>query len=731
MRAQSTSLSRQITGLSYAFAVILVTLLGSFGWWAASRIDDRAMARETRSVQNELTEIVERIPIEQDSSVIWDDAVLNLRSNNTAWIADNLAEWMSSHFGHDRVLLLDKDNQIVRAVEHGFEVSADDYAAELGGLLPLVDDLRRQMAQASGNAADSTEAVTGLGLLDYLQPAVGPSAAVSIRPIIPETDAVQQVPGSEYLMASIRFLNGSLLTELREGTELKDLEFEQGKPSDPDRIASPIVSRSGRIIGFFTWVPEEPAFNLIKETAPMIAAGVLAAIIAVSFLLRRLQRTSTMLEVTKEKASFLAFHDPLTGVPNRALFEDRLEQALANMRRTGSMVALHYIDLDRFKHVNDTLGHPAGDELIRFAARQLSGLVSEVDTVARLGGDEFAIIQFQPATIAAAEALSQKVVDAFANPIPVAGVEALIGASVGVIVTADASSNAADMMRQADIALYQAKDSGRGRYQLFAGEHGDAVQERHTLEIDLRAALSTGQGLELVYQPIFNTDETLAGAEALIRWNHPTRGRMAPDAFIGLAEERGLIDQLGMWVMHAACRFAAQSNLPWVAVNVSPLQFRSERFAETVSAALRKTNLPASRLQIEITEGLLLQNSPRIQTTLSELRAGGIRIALDDFRTGYSSISYLRTHGIDKLKIDQSFTAQLGIDPKIESIIKSIVDLGRAMDMVVTAEGVETLDQRAVLAAIGCDELQGYLLSRPISADQMSLLMNQHLKLAV
>jgi EAL domain-containing protein (putative c-di-GMP-specific phosphodiesterase class I) len=206
---------------------------------------------------------------------------------------------------------------------------------------------------------------------------------------------------------------------------------------------------------------------------------------------------------------------------------------------------------------------------------------------------------------------------------------------------------------------------------------------------------------------------------------------MAPDAFIGLAEERGLIDQLGMWVMQAACRFAAQSNLPWVAVNVSPLQFRSERFAETVSAALRKTNLPASRLQIEITEGLLLQNSPRIQTTLSELRAGGIRIALDDFGTGYSSISYLRTHGIDKLKIDQSFTAQLGIDPKIESIIKSIVDLGRAMDMVVTAEGVETLDQRAVLAAIGCDELQGYLLSRPISADQMSLLMNQHLKLAV
>jgi diguanylate cyclase (GGDEF)-like protein len=682
-------------------------------------------------VQNELREIVERIPLEQDSAVVWDEAVLNLRSNNSDWIAENLAEWMSSYFGHDLVLLFDKENRVVRAVEHGVEVSADSLGAELAALLPLVQDLRDQMAHVSGNLADSTEVVTGLGSLGYIQPEFGSPAAVSIRPIVPDTDAVRQAPGTEYLIASIRSLDGPLLAELREGTDLRDLSFEQGSVSDPERIASPVVGHNGRIIGFFTWVPEEPAFNLIKETAPMTAAGVLAAIIAVSYLLRRLQRTSKMLEVTKEKASFLAFHDPLTGVPNRALFEDRLEQALANMRRTGSMIALHYIDLDRFKHVNDTLGHPAGDELIRFAAKQLSGLVHEVDTVARLGGDEFAIIQFQPATLSAAESLSQQVVDVFAEPIPVAGVEALIGASVGVIVTADASLSATDFMRQADIALYQAKDSGRGRYQLFAGEHGDAVQERHNLEIDLRAALQTGRGLELAYQPIFHTDETLAGAEALIRWNHPTRGRMSPDAFIKLAEERGLIDQLGMWVMHSACTFAAQAALPWIAVNVSPLQFRSERFAESVRAALKKSSLPATRLQIEITEGLLLQNSPRIQTTLRELRASGIRIALDDFGTGYSSISYLRTHGIDKLKIDQSFTAQLGVDPKIESIIKSIVDLGRAMDMVVTAEGVETADQRAVLAAIGCDELQGYLLSRPISADQMSSLLRQHFKVAV
>ncbi len=476
-------------------------------------------------------------------------------------------------------------------------------------------------------------------------------------------------------------------------------------------------------MGFFTWVPEEPAFNLIQETAPVIAGGVLAATLAVTYLLRRLKRTSSILELTQAEASFLAFHDPLSGIPNRALFEDRLEQALANMRRTGSMIALHYIDLDRFKHVNDTLGHPAGDELIKAAAKRISSLIDEVDTAARLGGDEFAIIQFQPTDIATAETLSRKVVEALAAPFPIAGVEALVGASVGIIVTNDPTVQSADLMRQADIALYQAKDSGRGRYQLFAGELDEAVKERRALEIDLREALASGVGLQLVYQPIYRAaDGELSGVEALVRWDHPQRGRLPPDQFIGLAEERGLIDQLGMWVLRSACKFAASSAVPWVAVNVSPLQFRNDRFADTVKAVLKETSTAATRLQIEITEGLLLQNSPAIQVILRELRASGIRIALDDFGTGYSSISYLRTHGIDKLKIDRSFTALLAVDPQIESIIRSIVDLGRAMNMVVTAEGVETNEQISLLANIGCDELQGYLMSKPVSEEQLRIL---------
>lgn len=720
MTTEPTSLSRQITYLSIAFAVTLVAVLGSFGWWAASRIDDRSIARETRAVNAGLHEIALRLPVEQDSSAIWDDAVVNLRVGNEPWIAENLAEWMSEFFGHDRVYLLDPANRPIRAVENGQKVELSSFDRDRSAIEPLVNALRLEMAQASAGLEDSTQAITGLGLEDLVVLSNGMAAIISVRPIVPGTDAVQQAPGTEYLHVSMRVIDQAMADEIGRKFEVPHLSFERSAQTDDERLASPILSDDGRIIGFFTWIPEEPAYELIRDTAPALGGGVALAALAVALLLGRLRRTSTLLEDSKAQASFLAFHDPLTGIPNRALFEDRLDQALANMRHGGSKLALHYIDLDRFKHVNDTLGHPAGDELIRQSAKRLTELVDEVDTVARLGGDEFAIIQFETSDTAAALALSQTIVTAFESSFNLVGQEVRVGASVGTVVTADANARADELMRQADIALYEAKDSGRGRYQLFAGELDQAVRERRALEMDLRAALASGQGLELAYQPIFQTRSgSVAGAEALVRWQHPIRGRLSPDTFISLAEERGLINQLGLWVMRQACQFTASSALPWVAVNVSPNQFRDEQFADHVFQILDETCLQPKRLEIEITEGLLLQNSPLVQSTLLRLRARGIRIALDDFGTGYSSISYLRSHGMDKLKIDQSFTAKLGQDAEIDSIVKSIIDLARAMHMLVTAEGVETEEQRNLLDLMGCDQLQGFLLSRPLTADAM------------
>jgi EAL domain-containing protein (putative c-di-GMP-specific phosphodiesterase class I) len=288
-------------------------------------------------------------------------------------------------------------------------------------------------------------------------------------------------------------------------------------------------------------------------------------------------------------------------------------------------------------------------------------------------------------------------------------------------VVSESSGDAEDMLRETDVALYEAKTSGRGRYQLFAGELDLAVQERRAIELDLRAALNGGSGLELVYQPIYSRDgKTIQGAEALVRWNNPRLGRLSPATFIPLAEERGLIDALGFWVLRQACNFAAGSSVPWVAVNVSPLQFRNERFAEQVFRVLEETGLEPRRLEIEITEGLLLQNSPAVQATLNHLRAAGVRVALDDFGTGYSSISYLRTHGVDKLKIDQSFVAKLGKDSEIDNIVRCIIGLASAMRMKVTAEGVETEDQAQTLRAMGCDQLQGFLLARPMTPEHIN-----------
>jgi diguanylate cyclase (GGDEF)-like protein len=720
LHTRQSTLSRQITNLSIVFALALTAAVGCFGWWAASRIDDRSIARQAHAVQTGLADIEQRIPVEQNSSAIWDDSVVNLRSGNVPWIEENLTVWMSEYFGHDQIYILDSTNKAAHAASDGTAADPVSYDAVSGVVTPLLMDLRDAMAVASAGATDSTATVTGLGVEDVVMLDDGRPAIVSLRPIVPGTDAVQQSPGSEFIHVSIREIDQDVTREISEKYAVEGLGYSTFDPDDRERVASPILNDSGRIIGFFTWLPDEPAYALIRDTAPALAAALALAGLTAAMLLRRLKRTSTMLEHSRAEASYLAFHDPLTGVPNRALFEDRLEQALAQMRRSGSVVALHYLDLDRFKHVNDTLGHPIGDELIKAAAQRLSACVSEADTVARIGGDEFAIIQVGLGDNALALSLARTVVEVIGAPFELSGHEVRVGASVGIVVTSDAGSTGEELMRQADIALYSAKGDGRGRYHLFVDEMDANVRDQRVLEMDLRSALANEAGLGLVYQPIYETQTCrVAGAEALVRWDHPERGRLSPAMFISLAEDRGLIDLLGMWVLTTACRFAANSTIPWVAVNVSPLQFRDERFADRVFDVLAQTGLAARRLELEITEGLLLQNSPLVQSTLNRLRARGIRVALDDFGTGYSSISYLRTYGVDKLKIDQSFTAALGKDHEIQGIVRSIIELGRAMHMLVTAEGVETADQQRILAGMGCDQLQGYLLSKPLPADSL------------
>jgi len=414
---------------------------------------------------------------------------------------------------------------------------------------------------------------------------------------------------------------------------------------------------------------------------------------------------------------FMAHHDALTGLSNRLLFHERLEEASEQGQRRGDGVALLCLDLDHFKQVNDTLGHPAGDVLLKAVAERLLVCIRGGDVVARLGGDEFAILQRGANQPEHAIALAERVIKDLSAPYDLGGNRIVVGASVGIVIASPDLSAADLLLRSADIALYQAKGNGRGTFCMFENVMNEQIQARRVIEVDLREALGRGE-FEVFYQPLFNLQTQLVSAfEALLRWRHPDRGLVSPAEFIPLAEELGLIAPIGEWVTAQACRDA----VTWpehvkVAVNLSPVQFRNSGLLETVRRALEGSGLPAHRLELEITESALLQDSDAVLATLHELRALGLRTALDDFGTGYSSLSYLRSFPFDKLKIDQSFVREMAYRPDCLAIVTSVLGLARELGMATTAEGVETEEQLAQLRRLGCTEVQGFLFDRPRSA---------------
>jgi diguanylate cyclase (GGDEF)-like protein len=436
-----------------------------------------------------------------------------------------------------------------------------------------------------------------------------------------------------------------------------------------------------------------------------------------------LHRTTAQLETSQAQSGFLAFHDPLTGAANRALFEAKLAEALRYHSLAETKVALISIDLYNFMVLNDSLGHVAGDLLIQKVVDRLSYALPEEATLARLGGDEFALVQPGIVSEGHARWICQDLLSVFDDPFDLGGRRVAATASFGVALEQGDLITPEELLRRADLALYAAKANGRSRIEYYNDDLDRERRLRRSIEVDLRDALIAGKGLFLQYQPIFDAQTgSVAGAEALVRWSHPTLGLLSPDRFIDIAEQSGVISTLGLWVLEEACRVAAEIGLPSIAVNVSPLQFRSDTLHGDVMAVLARHGLAASRLELEITEGVLLQNSSLVGSTLRQLRDSGVRIALDDFGTGYASISYLRTYPVDKLKIDRSFVTLLCTDPAIRSIVRSIVEMGKALEMTITAEGVEDEDQQRVLTQLGCTYLQGYLLSRPVSSEQLEVL---------
>jgi diguanylate cyclase (GGDEF)-like protein len=422
------------------------------------------------------------------------------------------------------------------------------------------------------------------------------------------------------------------------------------------------------------------------------------------------------------KIEHMAHHDALTDLANRVLLNERLEQALGRFRGA-QMVAVHHLDLDQFKAVNDTFGHSAGDKLLTIVADRLRGLARDTDTIARMGGDEFVIVQAPIAEPAEATALAQQIIAWMSEPYDIDGHQAVVGASIGIAVSPGDGLVPDKLLRSADLALYRAKGDGRGTFRFFEPGMDEQMQSRRIMEQDLRKALPAGE-FELYYQPVVNLESNvISGFEALIRWNHPQSGLVAPATFIPLAEEIGFIVPLGEWVIRQACVTAAR----WpdhlnVAVNISAAQFRGTSLMSIIVNALASSGLHPTRLEVEITESVLLHDREATLAVLHQLRALGIRIAMDDFGTGYSSLTYLQCFPFDKIKIDRSFVKDITENTGSLYIVRAVAALANGMGMAATAEGVETREQLDTITAEGCTEMQGYLFSKPLPVHEIERL---------
>jgi len=426
----------------------------------------------------------------------------------------------------------------------------------------------------------------------------------------------------------------------------------------------------------------------------------------------------------RDRLAFLARHDLLTQLPNRIEFRDQMDTLLKRQQVEGGEFAILCLDLDEFKTVNDSLGHPIGDELLRQVADRLRDLVGDRDLVVRLGGDEFAILTGLPSRLTDVEDLAQSIIWELSQPFQIADHEIVIGVSIGIAIARVGAAVGDELFKQADLALYRAKEDGRNTHKFFEAGMGVAVNDRRELITDLRSAVANGE-MELYFQPQYSLqDDQVSGFEALVRWNHPTRGLVSPADFIPLSEDTGLILPLGEWVLQEACRIATG----WpdhlrIAVNLSPRQLRGHAFGPVLINALVATGLRADRLELEVTESVLLTDSDEVLDALHQAKALGVKVSMDDFGTGYSSLSYLRRFPFDKIKIDQSFVRSMAYSDDSISIVKAVIELARNLDMTTTAEGVETRQLLEMLTEIGCTDAQGYFLGRPMPVDKVEELI--------
>lgn len=721
-----------ISGLAILGLVFLAAI------WAGRESDAAALDRQRQLVNSRLQDQVERVS--QDiqlmgagyaSLLVADSA----RSGNEtgrggATSAGTFGKIATTVFGYNAAFLVTPAGEL--ALQSDSETKRRfKWVRPL--LQPMIQDLEaRQHGAPQGPSSDPEPSRVELMRLEG-RPSVAGVVSVTGSSRVGGQDSD---PSNRLYLVAFRFLDGATLDALSREQGLAGARYARTADQEENEVAFQIeATASGEPIGFIIWTPDLSGSRVIGRLVPVLSvAGLIIAGLFFA-LMGRLRRSLRELSASELHARHLSLHDVLTGLPNRALFAGRFEQCLSFMKSPGKRAVLALVDLDKFKEVNDIHGHAAGDELLRSTVERMNGLIKSGDTLARLGGDEFALLL--PDIRDGDDThiiLCNTIIEALSRPFQLRGGDVVvrIGCSVGIAVFHDATQATSEILRRADVALYEAKTNGRGRLVEYDPSLDHWVAARESLKNDLRLVLENDAGLpdmtensrladagrlEVFFQGVHRADAEgrLSGAEALVRWRHPTLGLLSPDKFIPIAEEAGMIDQLGEWVLRNAAKAAADWPADMsVAVNVSPSQIRHRDFDSHVLSILAETGLPPSRLELELTEAALFNIDENAQATLGMLRYQGIRIALDDFGTGFSSLSHLIQFNIDRIKIDRSFVRLLGTQAEGAAIVSAILGLSRTLGKATTAEGVETEGQRDFLVAAGCNDLQGFLFSRPM-----------------
>jgi diguanylate cyclase (GGDEF)-like protein len=649
------------------------------------------------------------------------DVVYQLHYNfDRDWVHHLVGLRLNTFFDHDHVFVTDSADQLVYALKDNASVSPalfDD--AELG----RVTDLLRGRAQPNRDEhfqEPSLDPVTNLGHprgVQRLQTFKNRPAIVA--GVIAELPALAgPVSGAQPpLIMTVKYLDGQLLSDISIRFDLPGLRTLGSAPLKDNEHVYIVTDSAGAAIARFAWVPNRPGASIVGTVLPFMAIAFGGFAVLTALALRYMRRSAAKIAEGESRLRHLALHDPLSGLPNRTFFGERLANVIADSSKDGTVAAVLAIDLDHFKDINDTLGHHIGDALIGVVAQRLMHAVRREDLVARLGGDEFAVVTTDAADLDTLHRFAERLISVLRAPYSISGHTLLIGGSIGIAVIDNRTSDAADVMRRADVALYRAKNEGRSRACIYDADMDADLRERKQLENDLRAAIAEDK-LSVAYQPIMNASgEKMAGVEALCRWRHPTRGDVPPVDFIPIAERSELIIPLGEWVLRKACLEARPWDHLTVAVNVSPLQFRRQDFVQVVERILAETDLDPHRLELELTESTLLGNVDDAERAMRHLKALGVRFALDDFGTGYSSLLYLRRFPFDRIKIDRSFVRSIETAADAASIVHAIVSLGRGLGMKVTAEGVETAEQQLFLRAAGVHSMQGFRFGKPAPAE--------------